>query len=117
MATEPLPASVSAGIGWAGRETITDGRHALVYAQRSADDRIVFGGRGAPYHFGSRVRPAFDQVPRVFDALRAAMVGLWPSLAEVAITHRWGGPIGVPRDFHPSVGFDRSSGSAWAGGN
>ena len=25
------------------------------------DDRIVFGGRGAPYHFGSRIRPEFDQ--------------------------------------------------------
>jgi glycine/D-amino acid oxidase-like deaminating enzyme len=33
-----------------------------------------------------------------------------------AITHRWGGVLGVPRDWRPSVGFDRSTGFAWAGG-
>lgn len=36
----------------------------IIYGQRTVDDRIAFGGRGAPYHFGSRVRPAYDHVPR-----------------------------------------------------
>ncbi|MFL6240883.1 MAG: NAD(P)/FAD-dependent oxidoreductase [Actinomycetes bacterium] len=116
IATEPLPASVWDQIGWAGRETVTDGRHLIVYAQRTADDRIVFGGRGAPYHFGSRIGPAYDRVPQVFGALRSAMVDLWPAVKDATVTHQWGGPLGVPRDFHPSVGFNRSSGLAWAGG-
>ena len=51
IATEPLPARVWDEIGWAGRETLNDGRHLIIYAQRTADDRIAFGGRGAPYHF------------------------------------------------------------------
>jgi glycine/D-amino acid oxidase-like deaminating enzyme len=116
IATEPLPDPVWSELGWRDRETFTDGRHLLIYAQRSADDRIVFGGRGAPYHFGSRIRPGFDQEPGVFTALRAALIDLFPVVREAAITHRWGGPLGVPRDWIPSVGLDRSTGLGWAGG-
>ena len=32
------------------------------------------------------------------------------------MTHGWGGPIGVPRDWCASVGLDRSTGLGWAGG-
>ena len=32
------------------------------------------------------------------------------------ISHAWGGPIGVPRDWCASVGLDRSTGVGWAGG-
>jgi glycine/D-amino acid oxidase-like deaminating enzyme len=116
IATEPLPDSVWADIGLADRETFSDHRHLIIYGQRTADGRFAFGGRGAPYHFGSRVAPSFDQVPRVFDALQATLVELFPRLREVAITHRWGGPLGVARDWHASVGLDQSTGLAWAGG-
>ena len=44
------------------------------------------------------------------------MVDLFPALRDVAITHRWGGPLGIARDWHASVGLDRSTGLAWAGG-
>jgi glycine/D-amino acid oxidase-like deaminating enzyme len=116
IATEPLPAGVWAAIGLERRETFTDQRHLLVYGQRTADDRIAFGGRGAPYHFGSRVRDSFDQDPRVFARLRDALVLLFPALAEARVTHTWGGPLGVPRDWCASVGLDRDRGMAWAGG-
>ena len=55
IVTEPLPASVWAEIGWEGRETLGDFAHVYMYAQRTADDRIAFGGRGVPYRYGSRV--------------------------------------------------------------
>jgi glycine/D-amino acid oxidase-like deaminating enzyme len=98
------------------RETFTDQRHLLVYGQRTADDRIVFGGRGAPYHFGSRIRPQFDRDERVFGRLREALVELLPALADTRITHTWGGCLGVPRDWCASVVLDRGTGEAWAGG-
>jgi glycine/D-amino acid oxidase-like deaminating enzyme len=44
------------------------------------------------------------------------LIELLPALANVEITHRWGGPLGVPRDWFASVGLDRSTGLAWAGG-
>jgi glycine/D-amino acid oxidase-like deaminating enzyme len=116
LATEPLPEPVWAEIGLLRRQTFTDYRHLLVYGQRTADDRVAFGGRGAPYHFGSRVRPAYDQEPEVFAALRSTLVGLFPALAGAAVTHTWGGPLGVPRDWWASVGLDRATGLAWAGG-
>jgi glycine/D-amino acid oxidase-like deaminating enzyme len=77
---------------------------------------MAFGGRGAPYHFGSAIRPAFDRDAGVHEALRRTLVELFPALAGAAITHRWGGPLGVPRDWMPAVGFDTSRGLGWAGG-
>ncbi len=116
IATEPLPESVWAQVGLETRPTFNDLRHLIIYGQRTADGRLVFGGRGAPYHFGSAVRSSFDRVPAVFAALRRTLVELFPSLADVAITHAWGGPLGIARDWCASVGVDQSTGVGWAGG-
>jgi glycine/D-amino acid oxidase-like deaminating enzyme len=116
IATAPLPESTWAEIGWSRGETVADGRHLIIYAQRTADGRIAFGGRGAPYHFGSRVTDDFDSEPAVFDALEQTLHELFPQTRGVPITHRWGGPIGVARDWFPSVAIDRATGVAWAGG-
>ena len=116
VATEPLPDEVWAKIGLFDREALSDGRHLIIYAQRTADGRLAFGGRGAPYHFGSRVRPAYDREPRVFRQLEAIVRSMFPVLRDAAFTHRWGGPLGIPRDWHPSVGLDRATGLAWGGG-
>jgi glycine/D-amino acid oxidase-like deaminating enzyme len=116
VATEPLPDDTWTEIGLAERETFSDYRHLIIYGQRTADGRLVFGGRGAPYHFGSQVRAEYDRVPRVFDALHRTLVELFPVLRDVEITHRWGGPLGITRDWHASVGLDRATGLAWAGG-
>jgi glycine/D-amino acid oxidase-like deaminating enzyme len=116
VATEPLPEAVWNEIGWRRRHTMADGRHLLIYAQRTADGRIALGGRGAPYHFGSRVQPEFERRPDVFAELKRVLHNLWPATRDFAITHEWGGPLGVPRDWYSSVGFDRTTGLAHAGG-
>ncbi len=116
IATAPLPAAAWEEIGWSRGETLADGRHLIIYAQRTGDGRIAFGGRGAPYHFGSRVSDDFDRDPAVFDALEETLHDLIPQTRGLAVTHRWGGPIGVPRDWFPSVGLDRAKGLGWAGG-
>ena len=116
IATEPLPDAVWDTVGLAGRPTFSDGRHLLIYGQRTADGRLAFGGRGAPYHLGSAVRPSFDQVPAVFTALRRTLGELFPALGDVAVTHTWGGPLGIARDWCASAGLDRATGLGWAGG-
>jgi glycine/D-amino acid oxidase-like deaminating enzyme len=116
IATEPLPAAVWEQIGLDRAQTFTDGRHLVVYGVRTPDDRLAFGGRGAPYHLGSTIDPAFDRVDRVYEHLRRELVGLFPVLADTAVTHTWGGPLGVPRDWHASVGLDAETGIGWAGG-
>ena len=116
IATEPLPDSTWEHLGLDGRPTFGDGRHLIIYGQRTADGRLAFGGRGAPYHLGSAVRPSFDQVPAVFGDLRRTLYELFPALGDVAITHSWGGPLGIARDWCASAGLDRDTGLGWAGG-
>jgi glycine/D-amino acid oxidase-like deaminating enzyme len=116
IATEPLPPSFWAEHGLADRETFADHRHLVIYGQRTENDRLAFGGRGAPYHFGSTIRPEFDRDEAVHEALRHTLVDLFPALAGTPVTHRWGGPLGIARDWFSSVGIDRATRMAWAGG-
>ncbi|MDA2959590.1 MAG: FAD-binding oxidoreductase [Actinomycetota bacterium] len=116
VVTDPIPADVWAEIGLGRRQTFGDGRHLVIYGQRTADDRIAFGGRGARYPFASRINPNIEMSSRVHDRITAALRELLPQLSDVGITHRWGGVLGIPRDWFPSVGIDRSAGIAWAGG-
>jgi glycine/D-amino acid oxidase-like deaminating enzyme len=116
VATEPLTAEQWSTIGLAGSEVFSDHRHVVIYGQRTVDDRLAFGGRGAPYHFGSRIKPEFDHEATVFADLRATLTDLLPQLGDVEFTHAWGGPLGIARDWHPSVGHDPSTGLGWAGG-
>jgi glycine/D-amino acid oxidase-like deaminating enzyme len=116
LATEPLPGEFWAEVGWRRRATLNDARRLIVYAQRTADGRIAFGGRGAPYRPGSRLATASEHARGVHDALRRSLVELFPSLADARITHRWGGPLGVPRDWWPAVRYDPATGLASAGG-
>jgi glycine/D-amino acid oxidase-like deaminating enzyme len=116
VATEPLPDDLWERIGLPDRETFTDQRHLLIYGQRTADGRLVFGGRGAPYHFGSAIRPGFDREERVFARLRHSLLELFPALEGTRFTHAWGGALGVPRDWIASVGLDQNTGLGWAGG-
>jgi len=116
IATEPLPESVWEQIGLRRRETFADHRHLIIYGQRTADDRLVFGGRGAPYHFGSRIRPAYDRDEGVFASLHSTITDLFPVLRDVTVTHAWGGALGIARDWTASVGLDPATGLGWAGG-
>ncbi len=93
----------------------------MIYGQRTADNRFAFGGRGARYHWGSAIRPEYDRVQRVFDHLRRTLGELFPVLdgarfRDAAVTHRWGGPLGVPRDWHASASYDPATRVASPGG-
>ena len=116
VATQPLGDSVWEQIGLRDRETFTDLRNLIVYGQRTTDGRLVFGGRGAPYHFGSSIRPGHDREERVFAMLHATLVDMFPVLRTARFTHAWGGALGIARDWVASVGLDRETGIGWAGG-
>ena len=103
IATEPLDDATWDAMGVSHGQTFSDYRHLLVYGQRTADNRVAFGGRGARYHFGSAIHSQYDRVPVVFEHLRRTLAELFPQTADATVTHRWGGPLGVPRDWHASV--------------
>jgi glycine/D-amino acid oxidase-like deaminating enzyme len=116
IATEPLPDALWDEVGIEHGQTFTDYRHLLIYGQRTADNRFAFGGRGARYHWGSAIRSGYDRDPRVFEHLRVALTRLFPQAADARITHRWGGPLGVPRDWHAAVSRDAATRISAAGG-
>lgn len=116
VATAPLPQSLWDQIGLADAETFSDLRHVVVYGQRSQDDRLVFGGRGAPYHFASSIKPEFDGDATVFASLRRTLTEMIPAAAGVEFTHAWGGPLGIARDWHPAVAYNPTTGLGHAGG-
>jgi len=115
IATEPQSEEFWHDAGFGNCETFADGRHTIIYGQRTADNRIAFGGRGAPYHFGSSVEERFDLNSKTFLALEHTLRELFPTFTG-AITHKWGGPLALPRDREPSVTLDRITGLASAGG-
>ena len=116
IATEPLTPQMWDEIGLQQRETFMDFRHLIIYGQRTADDRFAFGGRGAPYHFASSIRGAYDTEPSVHTALERALVELFPAVDGAAVTHRWGGPLGATRDWWPYMNYDPVRRFAAAGG-
>ena len=116
IATEPLGEEVLAKVGLAARETFADARSSIIYGQRTADGRIAFGGRGAPYHFASSIHPRHDTDRRVLQHLQRTLADLYPVLGGTRLTHHWGGPLGVARDWWWSVGHDPLTGVGWAGG-
>jgi glycine/D-amino acid oxidase-like deaminating enzyme len=115
IATEPQSDAFFDEIGLREYETFADGRHLIIYGQRTADGRLAFGGRGAPYHFGAAVADRFDREPAVFARLFTTLRELFPSL-EGAVAYSWGGVLAMPRDHSPFAVTDAQTGLARAGG-
>lgn len=115
VATEPLPQKAWDDIELANRPTFSDGRRLVIYGQRTADDRLAFGGRGAPYSFGSRISPIIDDAA-IYRRLQGILADLFPVLHRYRFTHAWSGTLGIARDWWASVGLDPVTGLGWAGG-
>ena len=107
--TEPLSDAQWSRIGWQNRESISSNKYTVDYLTRTADGRILFGSRGAPYVFGSKISDAQDRHEPTHAAARRAVVEWFPSLQGIGFTHAWGGPLGMPRDWMPAVAFDPAS--------
>ncbi len=116
VATEPLPEAMFDEIGLAGRPTFSDDRFMVIYGQRTEDNRLAFGGRGVPYLWGSAITRSGEIHDGSHALLRQTLIELLPVIRNVSFTHRWGGVLGIPRDWVPSLNFDRSTGVGVLGG-
>lgn len=114
--TEPLTEQQLAGINWSGRMCVASMRLTVDYLARTADNRLLVGGRGAPYQFGSRISRANENHAATHAGLQQAFREWFPQLSGVRFTHSWGGVLGMPRDWIPQIGFERDRGLAFAFG-
>jgi glycine/D-amino acid oxidase-like deaminating enzyme len=73
VATAPLDESVWDQIGLRHAETFADDRRMVIYGQRTTDGRIAFGGRGAPYRFGSAIEPATESSSLIHERIVATL--------------------------------------------
>jgi glycine/D-amino acid oxidase-like deaminating enzyme len=93
LMTEPLSQGQLASLGWAGREGVGDLANQFHYYRLSADNRILWGGYDAVYHYGRRIGPSLDQRPQTFDRLAEHFFQTFPQLEGLRFTHQWGGAI------------------------
>jgi glycine/D-amino acid oxidase-like deaminating enzyme len=103
VATEPIPDRLSE-LGWTGGELFGDARVLVHYAQVSPDHRIVFGRGGGVFGSAGRISGRHFADPRVVEIVAADLRRWFPSLAGVAITHAWGGPVDHAPGHLPWVG-------------
>jgi glycine/D-amino acid oxidase-like deaminating enzyme len=115
IATEPLPQETWDELGWRDGLGFADLGHLYYYAQRSADGRIVVGGRGAPYRLTNPISPENEQNGHVYDRLVQTLRAAFPAAADARISHHWGGPLAVPRDWCMTTTYDRSTGLGFVG--
>lgn len=103
VVTEPLTPAQQEAIGWAGRQGIEDARNFVHYLRLTADQRIAIGGSDVSLTYGRGMQ--HDLNPRVFADLERDLVRLFPALRGIRFADRWGGPVSVPVDMAPAIGF------------
>jgi glycine/D-amino acid oxidase-like deaminating enzyme len=116
LMTEPLSAEQRAAVGWHNRQGIGDSANQFHYYRLTADDRILWGGYDAVYHYGKRVRAAYDQRPETFAMLAAHFFETFPQLAGLRFSHRWGGAIDTCSRFCAFFGTAYGGHVAYAAG-
>jgi glycine/D-amino acid oxidase-like deaminating enzyme len=114
LMTEPLSAAQRAAIGWPNRQGIGDSANQFHYYRLTADDRILWGGYDAIYHFGRAIRAAYDQRPATFVTLAEHFFATFPQLEGIGFSHRWGGVIDTCSRFCAFFGTARRGRAAYA---
>ena len=116
VATEPLSDSIWNEIGNPERFTFAENSHMVNYAQRTTDNRIAIGGRGATYPFGSKLKTSKESTAKVHETIRVLLKSWFPVLRDVNFTHSWGGAVAVTRNWEPYVQWNPKEGFGRLGG-
>jgi glycine/D-amino acid oxidase-like deaminating enzyme len=116
LMTEPLTDAQLASIGWSNRQGIADMANQFHYYRLSADNRILWGGYDAIYHYGGKIKPEYDERPASFDTLARHFFTTFPQLAGVKFSHRWAGVIDTSTRFCAFFGQARQGRVSYAAG-
>lgn len=116
LMTEPLSDAQLASIGWSGRQGLSDLANQFHYFRLSADNRILFGGYDAVYHYGRQVRAGYENRPESWQKLASHFFTTFPQLEGLRFTHRWAGAIDTSTQFCAFFGTARRGRVAYAAG-
>jgi glycine/D-amino acid oxidase-like deaminating enzyme len=114
LMTEPLSAEQLASVGWQHRQGIDDLGNQFHYYRLTADNRILWGGYDAIYHFGRRLGRELDQRPATFDLLARQFFETFPQLEGLRFSHQWGGAIDTCTRFFAFFGTAYAGHAAYA---
>jgi glycine/D-amino acid oxidase-like deaminating enzyme len=93
LVTEPLSPQQRSAIGWQGRQGVGDGGNQFHYYRLTADDRILWGGYDAVYHFGNGMGSEHEHDAAVYARLAEHFFETFPALEGLRFAWRWGGAI------------------------
>ncbi|MFK7994325.1 MAG: NAD(P)/FAD-dependent oxidoreductase [Granulosicoccus sp.] len=93
LMTEPLSDEQLQSIGWTGVHGVADSGNQFHYSRKTRDNRILWAGFDAIYHYGSNREPANLQRPESFKLLAQQFASSFPMLADVRFDFKWGGII------------------------
>ena len=93
LMTEPLTAAQLDAIGWQHRQGISDSGNQFHYYRLTDDNRILWGGYDAIYHFGRRIKPSYAHRDATYQVLASHFFTTFPQLTGLRFSHRWGGVI------------------------
>ncbi|GLU49096.1 NAD(P)/FAD-dependent oxidoreductase [Nocardiopsis ansamitocini] len=116
LVTEPIGAERLDELGWPTRKGLTDAGNQFHYFRRTPDDRILWGGYDAVYHYAGRIRSEHDTRSATFERLAGQFLDTFPALADVRFTHAWGGAIDTCTRFTAFFGTARGGRVAYAQG-
>ncbi|HEX2284869.1 MAG TPA: FAD-dependent oxidoreductase, partial [Mycobacterium sp.] len=116
LATEPLTDAQLDRIGWRNRQGIGDCANQFHYYRLTMDNRIVWGGYDAVYHFGGKVDAAYEDRPSTYRRLAAHFFITFPQLDDVRFSHRWAGAIDTNTRFCAHWGLARDGRVAYVNG-
>jgi glycine/D-amino acid oxidase-like deaminating enzyme len=116
LMTEPLSAEQLASIGWSNRQGLADSANQFHYYRLTADDRILFGGYDAVYHYGGKVRPEYEDRIESHRKLASHFFTTFPQLEGLRFTHRWAGAIDSSSRFCAFFGTARKGRVTYATG-
>jgi glycine/D-amino acid oxidase-like deaminating enzyme len=102
--TEPIGPKVFEEIGWQNRQGIEDARNLVHYYRLTAGNRLLTGGRDVSLTVDGKDMDQ-DLSPPTFAGLKADMRQSFPALKDIRFTHERGGPVSVPIDMAPALGY------------
>jgi glycine/D-amino acid oxidase-like deaminating enzyme len=105
LMTEPLTAEQMGSIGWSHRQGIGDMANQFHYYRLTDDDRILWGGYDAIYHWNNGLEPRFERRDETYTMLSRHFFDTFPQLEGLRFTHAWAGAIDTCSRF--SVFFGR----------